>query len=170
MKKILCCILSLFCFVQILYSQQKEYKAYLVATAHFDTQWNWDVRESIDDYLHRTMVQNFWLFERFPNYIFNFESAQKYAWMKEYYPVSYTHLDVYKRQGLMCMTADHAQEFFQYAYDACKFLKDAGFRLHTGADKEKAYTEVFLNPNTVEDIMVKQYGPNTCLLYTSRCV
>jgi alpha-mannosidase len=50
MKKILCCILSLFCFVQILYSQQKEYKAYLVATAHFDTQWNWDVRESIDDY------------------------------------------------------------------------------------------------------------------------
>ena len=83
MKKILCSILLLLCFVHILHSQQKEYKAYLVATAHFDTQWNWDVRESIDDYLHRTMVQNFWLFERFPNYIFNFESAQKYAWMKE---------------------------------------------------------------------------------------
>ena len=99
MKKILCCILSLFCFVQILYSQQKEYKAYLVATAHFDTQWNWDVRESIDDYLHRTMVQNFWLFERFPNYIFNFESAQKYAWMKEYYPHEYELVKKYIKAG-----------------------------------------------------------------------
>ena len=99
MKKILCCILSLFCSVQILYSQQKEYKAYLVATAHFDTQWNWDVRESIDDYLHRTMVQNFWLFERFPNYIFNFESAQKYAWMKEYYPHEYELVKKYIKAG-----------------------------------------------------------------------
>ena len=99
MKKILCCILSLFCFVQILYSQQKEYKAYLVATAHFDTQWNWDVRESIDDYLHRTMVQNFWLFKRFPNYIFNFESAQKYAWMKEYYPHEYELVKKYIKAG-----------------------------------------------------------------------
>lgn len=63
--------------------------------------------------------------------------------------------------GLMGMPEDKAQEFFQYAYDACKFLEEAGFKLHTGADKEKAYTEVFLNPNTEEDIMVKQYGPNT---------
>lgn len=63
--------------------------------------------------------------------------------------------------GLMGMPADKAQEFFQYSYDACKFLQEAGFKLHTGADKEKAYTEVFLSPNTEEDIMVKQYGPNT---------
>lgn len=63
--------------------------------------------------------------------------------------------------GLMGMPEDKAQEFFQYAYDACKFLEEAGFKLHTGADKEKAYTEVFLNPNTEEDIMVKQYGSNT---------
>lgn len=99
MKKILCCILSLLCSVHMLHSQQKEYKAYLVATAHFDTQWNWDVRESIDDYLHRTMVQNFWLFERFPNYIFNFESAQKYAWMKEYYPHEYELVKKYIKAG-----------------------------------------------------------------------
>ena len=99
MKKILCYIFSLFCSVQILYSQQKEYKAYLVSTAHFDTQWNWDVRESIDDYLYRTMVQNFWFFERFPNYIFNFESAQKYAWMKEYYPHEYELVKRYIKAG-----------------------------------------------------------------------
>ena len=56
-----------------------DFKSYLVATAHFDTQWNWDVQESIGDYLHRTMVQNFWLFEHYPDYVFNFESAQKYS-------------------------------------------------------------------------------------------
>lgn len=59
--------------------------------------------------------------------------------------------------GLMSISADKAQEFFQYAYDACKFLSNAGFKLHTGADKEKAYIEVFLG-NTSEDIFVKQYG------------
>ncbi len=74
-------------------------KVYLVSTAHFDTQWNWDVRESIDDYLHRTMVQNFWLFEKFPDYVFNFESAQKYAWMKEYYPQEYEKVKAYIKSG-----------------------------------------------------------------------
>ncbi|MDR2806378.1 MAG: alpha-mannosidase [Dysgonamonadaceae bacterium] len=83
----------------VLFGQKKEYKAYLVATAHFDTQWNWDVRESIDDYLRRTMVQNFWLFERFPTYVFNFEAAQKYSWMKEYYPVEFVKLKEYVKQG-----------------------------------------------------------------------
>ncbi|MBQ8673766.1 MAG: RagB/SusD family nutrient uptake outer membrane protein [Bacteroides sp.] len=64
--------------------------------------------------------------------------------------------------GLMIMDPVHAQEFFQYAYDACKFLQDAGFKLHDGADKEKAYTEVFISDLAgVEDIFVKQYGPNT---------
>ena len=77
----------------------KEYKTYLISTAHFDTQWNWDVKESIEDYLHRTMVQNFWLFERFPNYVFNFESAQKYAWMKEYYPQEYEKVKKYINDG-----------------------------------------------------------------------
>ncbi len=80
-------------------NSQGKPKVYLVSTAHFDTQWNWDVRESIDDYLHRTMVQNFWLFEKFPDYVFNFESAQKYAWMKEYYPAEYEKVKAYIKSG-----------------------------------------------------------------------
>lgn len=95
--------LSLFlilCCIPYLYGQQKkEYKAYLVGTAHFDAQWNWDIRESIDDFLHRTMVQNFWLFERFPTYIFNFEAAQKYSWMKEYYPAEFETVKEYVKKG-----------------------------------------------------------------------
>ena len=59
--------------------------------------------------------------------------------------------------GLMGMPQDKAAEFYQYAYDACKFIYDAGYKLHDGSDKEKAYTEVFIE-NTEEDIMIKQYG------------
>lgn len=62
-------------------------------------------------------------------------------------------------KGLMGMDPSYAEEFFQYAYDACKFIHDAGFTLHTGADKEKAYTEVFIEDcKADEDIFVKHYG------------
>lgn len=60
--------------------------------------------------------------------------------------------------GLQGMSSDHAKEFFQYAYDACKFLHDAGFTLHTGSDKETAYVETFTQENKDEDIFVKEYG------------
>ncbi len=61
--------------------------------------------------------------------------------------------------GLMGMDPTEAREFYQAAYDACKFLKEAGFRLHTGADKEKAYTEVFIEDlSGEEDIFTKHYG------------
>ncbi|MGN0053079.1 MAG: RagB/SusD family nutrient uptake outer membrane protein [Bacteroides sp.] len=61
--------------------------------------------------------------------------------------------------GLMVMDPSDAKEFFQYAYEACKFLQQAGFALHTGSDKEKAYTEVFIEDLAgSEDIFVKQFG------------
>lgn len=62
--------------------------------------------------------------------------------------------------GLMGISAGYAQEFFQYAYDACKFLQDAGFKLHTGANKETAFVEVFTKDETEEDIFIKAYGAN----------
>ncbi|MBQ8520578.1 MAG: RagB/SusD family nutrient uptake outer membrane protein [Bacteroides sp.] len=66
--------------------------------------------------------------------------------------------------GLMMMNPAYAKEFFQYAYDACKFLQNAGFKLHDGSDKEKAYTEVFIDDLTgTEDIFVKQYGSNVTI-------
>ncbi|MDR1602051.1 MAG: alpha-mannosidase [Tannerella sp.] len=80
-------------------SGQKPYRAYMVSNAHFDTQWLWTVQTSIDDYLYRTMVQNFWLFENYPDYVFNFEGAVKYSWMKEYYPAEYERVKQYVRSG-----------------------------------------------------------------------
>ena len=65
---------------------------YMVADAHLDTQWNWDVQTTIRKYIWNTMVQNFHLFRQYPDYIFNFEGGVKYAWMKEYYPAQYAEL------------------------------------------------------------------------------
>ncbi len=67
--------------------------------------------------------------------------------------------------GLMGMDNTYAAEFFKYAYDACKMISEGGYSLHTGADKEKAYTEVFIE-NTDEDIFVKSFGePHTQVLW-----
>ncbi len=63
--------------------------AYLVGGAHLDSQWNWDVVTTINEYLPNTARQNLFLLERFPSYVFNFEGGVKYAWMKEYYPDLY---------------------------------------------------------------------------------
>lgn len=65
---------------------EKKYKVYLVSNSHIDTQWRWDVKETIDDYLYNTVVQNLALLEKYPHYVFNFEGAIKYEWIKEYYP------------------------------------------------------------------------------------
>ena len=63
-------------------------------------------------------------------------------------------------RGYMGMPSSAAKEFFTYAYDACKLIAEAGYTLHTGTDKVKAYKEVFLGNNAgTEDIFVKAYDP-----------
>ena len=80
-------------------AQNKEMKAYMVADAHLDTQWNWDVQSTIRDHIRNTLSQNLLLFKQYPNYIFNFEGGVKYAWMKEYYPRMYEEMKQYVAQG-----------------------------------------------------------------------
>ena len=83
------------------YAQQDQDKptVYMVGNAHFDTQWNWTVHTSIDEYVYNTLVQNFALMEEYPDYIFNFEGAVKYRWAKEYYPDLFARLKEYVKQG-----------------------------------------------------------------------
>lgn len=64
-------------------------------------------------------------------------------------------------KGLMGMAVAEAQEFYQYAIDACKMLKAAGFSLHNGANKETAFVELFTSDCPEEDIFVKQYTDRT---------
>ncbi len=79
--------------------QQQRQKAYLVADAHMDTQWNWDVQTTIRDYVKKTLEQNLFLLGRYPDYVFNFEGAVKYCWMKEYYPDQYERIKPYVANG-----------------------------------------------------------------------
>ena len=64
--------------------------------------------------------------------------------------------------GLMIIPQEYAEEFYQYAYDACKFLHDAGFKLHTAGDAETAFVEALTN-DTEEDIFMKRFGNVTTL-------
>ena len=77
----------------------KDKTLYLVANAHFDTQWNWTVQTSINNFVYNTLMDNFSRLEKYPDYVFNFEGAIKYMWMKEYYPADYEKLKEYIAAG-----------------------------------------------------------------------
>ena len=98
MKKLLAAMVTGL-FALGLSAQNKEMKAYMVADAHLDTQWNWDVQATIRDHIRNTLTQNLFLFKQYPDYIFNFEGAVKYSWMKEYYPIQYEEMKRYVAQG-----------------------------------------------------------------------
>ncbi len=89
MKKLLLSALAL-CSSLLLSAQSgQQPTAYVVSNAHLDTQWNWDIQTTINEYIPKTVQQNLWLLDNYPGYIFNWEGGVKYAWIKEYDPVSY---------------------------------------------------------------------------------
>lgn len=85
-------------------AESKKLKAYMVADAHLDTQWNWDIQTTIKRYVWKTITQNLHLLDNYPNYVFNFEGAVKYAWMKEYYPTEYERVKKYVENGRWHLT------------------------------------------------------------------
>ena len=91
---LLCC-----CIATGLAAEEPHPTLYMVSNAHLDTQWNWDVKTTIDTYVRNTLYQNLWLLEHDPDYVFNFEGAVKYHWMKEYYPEAYRKIRPYVEQG-----------------------------------------------------------------------
>ena len=72
---------------------------YTVATAHLDTSWHWTLERTIEEYIPRTLNDNFALFEKYPEYTFSFEGAYRYALMEEYYPELFEKLKEYIDQG-----------------------------------------------------------------------
>lgn len=78
---------------------EKTPTAYLVANAHLDTQWNWDIQKTINEYIPATLFRNLLLLEKYPDYVFNCESGIKYALMKEYFPEGYAQLQKYIDEG-----------------------------------------------------------------------
>src|SRR6202522_692372 len=72
---------------------------YVVGYAHLDTEWRWEYPQVIDEYLRKTMEDNFKLFDKYPHYIFNFSGANRYRLMKEYYPADFARLKKYVDEG-----------------------------------------------------------------------
>src|SRR5205814_7154505 len=77
----------------------KQPTLYLVGYAHLDTQWRWEYPQVINEFLPKTMRDNFALFEKYPNYVFNFTGANRYRLMKEYWPDDYARLKAYVAAG-----------------------------------------------------------------------
>ncbi|VBB46492.1 Alpha-mannosidase [uncultured Paludibacter sp.] len=107
MKKtvlLLSCIISISVLAQPLqtrepYNIEKDRVLYTVGYAHLDTEWNWDYPETINEYIKNTMLENFHLFEKYPDYVFNFTGSRRYNMMKEYYPELFKKVQFYVKQG-----------------------------------------------------------------------
>src|SRR5437763_11133664 len=77
----------------------KQPTLYIVGYAHLDTQWRWAYPQVIREFLKNTLHDNFKLFDKYPNYVFNFTGAHRYMLMKEYYPEDYARMKQYIAQG-----------------------------------------------------------------------
>ena len=78
---------------------ESQASLYLIATAHIDTQWNWTVQYTIRNSIPRTMRPNWELFEKYPDYNFNFEGVIHYLFFKEYHPDQWPELQAWVRRG-----------------------------------------------------------------------
>lgn len=79
-------------------------KIYTCATAHLDTIWNWDFEHTVSVCIYNTLIDNFRLFEKYPDYKFNFEGSYRYELIKEYYPELFEKLKEYIEKGRWYVT------------------------------------------------------------------
>ena len=78
---------------------QSQPTLYVVGYAHLDTEWRWEYPQVINEYIPKTMEDNFALFEKYPHYVFNFTGANRYRFMKEYYPADFAKVKKYVDSG-----------------------------------------------------------------------
>ena len=92
------------------YDISKDKVLYTIGYAHLDTEWNWEYPTTINEYIKRTMEDNFKLLEKYPDYVFNFTGSRRYNMMKEYYPESYQKVKDYIKQGRWFISGSSVDE------------------------------------------------------------
>ena len=111
---ILCLVIKSVSSGQSLVKQQyditREKVLYTIGYAHLDTEWNWDYPTTINEYIKNTMEDNFKLFEKYPDYRFNFTGSRRYNMMKEYYPESFKRVKNYIGQGKWFVSGSSVDE------------------------------------------------------------
>jgi alpha-mannosidase len=92
------------------YDISKDRVLYTIGYAHLDTQWNWVYPTTINEYIKNIMTENFNLFEKYPDYVFNFTGSRRYQMMKEYYPELYQKVIQYVKQGRWYVSGSSVDE------------------------------------------------------------
>ncbi len=64
----------------------KDKVLYEIGYSNLDTQWRWAYPQVISEFIPNTVNENIPLFEKYPDYIFNWTGANRYRFMKEYHP------------------------------------------------------------------------------------
>ena len=72
---------------------------YVVPYAHLDTQWRWEMPQTISEYLFKTLRVNFDYIDKYPHYVFNWTGSNRYRLMKEYFPDDYARMTKYVAAG-----------------------------------------------------------------------
>lgn len=72
---------------------------FVVPYAHLDTQYRWELPQSINEYMLKTMRVNFEYMDKYPHYVFNWTGANRYRLMKEYFPKDYARVKEYVAKG-----------------------------------------------------------------------
>src|SRR5258708_8422794 len=73
----------------------KQPTLYAVGYAHLDTEWRWEYPQVINEYIRKTMEDNFTLFEKYPHYLFNFSRANRSPSMNNYFPAHFEKVNKY---------------------------------------------------------------------------
>lgn len=92
------------------YNIEKDKILYTIGYSHLDTEWNWDYSTTINEYIKNTMTENFHLFEKYPDYVFNFTGSRRYQMMQEYYPDLYEKMKHYIREGQWYVSGSSVDE------------------------------------------------------------
>jgi alpha-mannosidase len=83
---------------------------YVVGYAHLDTEWRWEYPQVINEYIRKTMEDNFALIDKYPHYVFNFSGANRYRFMKEYFPADFARLKKYVDESRWFPTGSSMEE------------------------------------------------------------
>lgn len=92
------------------YDLSKDKVLYTIGYSHLDSEWNWDYPQTIDLCIKNIMTENFYLFEKYPDYVYNFTGSRRYQMMKEYYPDLYERVKDYIHKGRWYVSGSSVDE------------------------------------------------------------
>ncbi|MCE1198400.1 MAG: glycosyl hydrolase-related protein [Marinilabiliales bacterium] len=92
------------------YDLTKDRVLYTVGYTHLDSEYEWDYRTTVSEYLKNTLEENYRLFEKYPDYLYSFTGSRRYKMMKEYHPALYSRLKGYVDAGRWNVAGSSVEE------------------------------------------------------------